>query len=147
MKRIKIGRPSPALVIACIALFVALGGVGYAAATGSIDSRELKNNAVATKDLRNNSIVGKDVRRSTIAGPDVKNTRSRGRTSTSRRWARCRARGQADNAATAGSATSAGNATPSAGTREDVLTGHPGEHPHARRRSSRRRGFTAAGGV
>ena len=42
MNRIKLGRPSPALVIACIALFVALGGVGYAAATGSIDSRELR---------------------------------------------------------------------------------------------------------
>ena len=60
--RFKLGRPSPALVIACISLFVALGGVGYAAATGSIDGREIKNNSVASKDLKNNSFVGKDVK-------------------------------------------------------------------------------------
>ena len=74
-------RPSPALVISLIALFVSLGGVSYGFATGSIDSRELKNNNVRTKDLRNNDIRtrdlrnnevrGLDIRRSTIQGSDV----------------------------------------------------------------------------
>jgi hypothetical protein len=74
-------RPSPALVISLIALFVSLGGVSYGVATGSIDSRELKNNDVRTKDLRNNDVRtrdlrnngvrGLDIRRSTIQGSDV----------------------------------------------------------------------------
>ena len=51
MKRLSISRPSPALIISIISLFVALGGVGYAAATGSIDSREIKNNSVRSKDV------------------------------------------------------------------------------------------------
>ena len=43
----RLRRPSPALVIACIALFVSLGGVGYAAATGSIDSRLVNRSGAA----------------------------------------------------------------------------------------------------
>ena len=52
---------SPATVLSAIALFVSLGGVGYAAATGSIDSRELKNNTVRNKDIRNGTIVQRDI--------------------------------------------------------------------------------------
>jgi len=74
-------RPSPALVISLIALFVSLSGVSYGLATGSIDSRELKNNNVRTRDLRNNDVRtrdlrnnevrGRDIRRSTVQGSDV----------------------------------------------------------------------------
>jgi hypothetical protein len=64
-------RPTPATAISLLALFVSLGGVSYAVATGSIDSREIRNNAVRTKDLRNNDIRGLDVRNSTIQGRDV----------------------------------------------------------------------------
>jgi hypothetical protein len=64
-------RPTPATVISLLALFVSLGGVSYAVATGSIDSREIRNNAVRTKDLRNNDIRGLDIRNSTIQGRDV----------------------------------------------------------------------------
>lgn len=71
MKRILARRPSPALVIACIALFVALGGVSYGVATGSIDSREIRNNTIRTQDLRNNDIRGIDIRNSTIRTRDV----------------------------------------------------------------------------
>lgn len=55
-----------------LALFVALGGTSYAVATGSIDSREIKNNAVASKDLRNNGVTGRDVRNRTLTGADVR---------------------------------------------------------------------------
>jgi hypothetical protein len=64
-------RPSPALVISLIALFVSLGGVSYGVATGFIDSREIKNNDVRTRDLRNNDVRGLDIRSSTILGSDV----------------------------------------------------------------------------
>jgi hypothetical protein len=66
-------RPSPATVIACIALFVSLGGVGYAAATGSIDSRELKNNSIRSKDIRNGNVTSTDVKNSSVRGGDVRN--------------------------------------------------------------------------
>jgi len=78
---IRLRRPSPALVIACVALFVSLGGVSYGFATGSIDGREIKNGTIrngdirngtiATKDLRNNEVRGADIRNSTIGGRDV----------------------------------------------------------------------------
>jgi hypothetical protein len=64
-------RPTPATLISLLALFVSLGGVSYAVATGSIDSREIRNNAVRTKDLRNNDIRGLDIRNSTVQGRDV----------------------------------------------------------------------------
>jgi hypothetical protein len=40
-------------------------------ATGSIDSREIRNGTIRTKDLRNNEIRGLDIRNSTIQGRDV----------------------------------------------------------------------------
>jgi hypothetical protein len=64
-------RPSPALVISLIALFASLGGTSYAVATGSVDSREIKNNTVRSKDIRNNDIRGKDVRNGTLTGSDI----------------------------------------------------------------------------
>ena len=48
-KRLSLGRPSHAGVVAYAALFVSLGGVGYAATqlpAGSVGSRQLKNGAV-----------------------------------------------------------------------------------------------------
>jgi hypothetical protein len=60
------------MVVALIALFVSLGGVSYGVATGSIDSRELKNNTVRSRDLRNNDVRGKDLRTGTVAGSDLR---------------------------------------------------------------------------
>jgi hypothetical protein len=67
-------RPSPALVIACIALFVSLGGVSYGVATGFIDSREIKNNEIRSGDLRNNEIRTRDLRNNEVRGIDVRNS-------------------------------------------------------------------------
>ncbi len=68
---IPLRRPSPALVIACIALFVSMGGVSYGFATGAIDGREIRNGTITTKDVRNNEVRGADIRNSTIGGRDV----------------------------------------------------------------------------
>jgi hypothetical protein len=62
MHRLLRRRPSPALVISCLALFLAMGGVSYGVATGSIDSREIKNNTVRSRDIRNRTIRNRDVR-------------------------------------------------------------------------------------
>jgi hypothetical protein len=58
-------RPSASMVIACLALFVALGGVGYAAAT--IDSGDIVNNSVKSKDIKNRGIATKDLSRKAVA--------------------------------------------------------------------------------
>jgi hypothetical protein len=70
--------PSPALVIACVALFVSLGGVSYGLVTGSVDSRELKNNSVRSVDVRNNNLRSKDVRNNTLRTFDIRNNEVRG---------------------------------------------------------------------
>jgi hypothetical protein len=59
-------------VMASIAVFVALGGTSYGLASGSIDSREIKNNTVRSKDIRNNDIRGKDVRNGSLLAGDFK---------------------------------------------------------------------------
>lgn len=111
MPRIKLGRPSPALVIACISLFVALGGVGYAAATGSIDGREIKNSSVASKDIKNNSLVGGDVKTSGLTGSDVRANSLTGSDISESRLGKVPSASTADSASSASSANSVGGVT------------------------------------
>jgi hypothetical protein len=79
VKRIFAHRPTPATVISCIALFVALGGVSYGVATNSIDTREITDNTVRSKDIRNNGIYGKDLRNNEVRAIDIRNNTIRGR--------------------------------------------------------------------
>lgn len=79
MRRLPLRRPSPALVIACIALFVSLGGVSWAYATGSIGSREIRNNSVLGKDIKNSTITTKDIRNNEVRGADIRNSTITGR--------------------------------------------------------------------
>jgi hypothetical protein len=59
------------MVVALLALFIALGGVSYGVATGSIDSREIKNGSVQSRDVRNDSLMGVDVENNTLGGGDI----------------------------------------------------------------------------
>jgi hypothetical protein len=58
--------------MATVAVFVALGGISYAVATGSINSRELKNNSIRSTDLRNNNVRSKDVRNGSLLARDFR---------------------------------------------------------------------------
>lgn len=53
-------RPSPAMIVACIALLVALGGTSFAAATqlarNSVGTAQLRNNAVTNPKIKNNAV-------------------------------------------------------------------------------------------
>ena len=53
-------RPSPAMVVACVALLVALSGTGMAAATqlarNSVGTPQLKDGAVSNPKIRNNAV-------------------------------------------------------------------------------------------
>ena len=47
-------------VMATLAVFVALGGTSYAVATGSIDSRAIKDETIRSRDVRDNSLRARD---------------------------------------------------------------------------------------
>jgi hypothetical protein len=67
-------RPTPALVIALLALFISLSGVSYGVATGFIDSREIKNNEIRSLDIRDNQIRSRDIRNNEVRGIDIRNS-------------------------------------------------------------------------
>lgn len=62
-------RPSPALVISVLALFVALGGTGYAAS--QINGKSLKTNSVTGKKLKNKTITGAKVKPNGLTGAQI----------------------------------------------------------------------------
>ena len=70
MRWFPIKRPSPALVVACIALIVALSGTGYAAVVlprGSVGTIQLKNAAVTSPKVKDSSITSLDIAPATRA--------------------------------------------------------------------------------
>ena len=66
-------RPSPALVIACVALAFALAGTGYATVLqvprNSVGTAQLKNSAVTSAKVRNRSLRRVDFAGQLPAGP------------------------------------------------------------------------------
>src|SRR3954452_20169083 len=57
-------RPSPALVVALLALFVALGGP--AGAAGLIRGSQIKKNTITSKQIENRSLATKDLSRAAV---------------------------------------------------------------------------------
>src|SRR4051812_39936609 len=68
----KISRPSPAMVIAVIALIAALSGTAYAAlGKNSVGSRQLKAQAVTTGKIANNAVNSAKVAKGSLTGADI----------------------------------------------------------------------------
>ena len=63
-------RGAPAMVIAVIALFVALGG-GYAIGAGFIGTGDLKNQAVTNKKIKKKTIKANRVKPDTLTGAQI----------------------------------------------------------------------------
>ncbi|HYP48866.1 MAG TPA: hypothetical protein VEQ61_09550, partial [Thermoleophilaceae bacterium] len=122
-------RPSPALVIACLALFVSLGGVSYGVATGSIDGREIKDGAVSSADVRNNSLRGVDVRNGSLKGGDLARDSLGGAAIAESKLGRVPRAGSAEMAERAESAESAESAenSESAETAENAISAETAE--------------------
>jgi hypothetical protein len=59
-------RPSPALAISLISLFVSIGGIGYAA--GKIGTGDLANSAVTAKKLAKNAVTTKKIKDDAVTG-------------------------------------------------------------------------------
>jgi hypothetical protein len=67
-------RPSPAMVVASIALTVALGGTSYAAIKlpkNSVGAKQLKKNAVTRVKVKANAITSPKVAANSLTGADV----------------------------------------------------------------------------
>jgi hypothetical protein len=60
--------PSPAMVVACLALLVALGGTSYAAI-------KLPANSVGTKQLKRGAVTGVKVKSNTLTGTQINESR------------------------------------------------------------------------
>ena len=60
--------------LACVAIFIALGGVSYAAALprDSVGSQQIKKNAVTSEKVKNGSLKALDFRRRVGAAPRAK---------------------------------------------------------------------------
>ena len=75
MKHLRQLRPSPAMVVACVALTVALGGTSVAAIEAlprnSVGARQLKKNAVTGPKIKANAVNGAKVANNALTGADV----------------------------------------------------------------------------
>lgn len=98
MRRFLVRRPSPALVVALLALVVALGGTGVAA-TSSLNGKMIKKSSIPGDRLRKDTVTGKQVRESTLAKVRAAALADTATTATTAR--------NATNATTAGSAQTA----------------------------------------
>ena len=58
--------PSPAMIVACVAVVIALGGVSYAAGV-------LPQNSVGTAQLKKNAVTGPKIKKNAVTGPKIKN--------------------------------------------------------------------------
>lgn len=58
-------------VVACLALFVALGGSAYAVGKGQVKSRHIATEAVKSKHLRDGGVKSRDIRDGQITDADL----------------------------------------------------------------------------
>lgn len=61
--RRRISRPSPAMVVAMISLFIGLGGTSFAAVTlkrSSVLSQHIKDGQVTSRDVKDSSLLARD---------------------------------------------------------------------------------------
>ena len=70
-------RPSPAMVVACLALLVALGGTSLATVSAvlpknSVGTPQLKKNAVGTAKLKNGAVTSAKVKNGSLLAVDFK---------------------------------------------------------------------------
>lgn len=113
---------NPTSLIAMVALFVALGGVSYAAAT--ISGSSLINKSVAGKKLKDKTVTGGKVKSNTLTGTQVKES-TLGKVPSAATADQAGSAASATNAQNAQNAVNAQNATTAAnatGIGDDTVT-------------------------
>jgi hypothetical protein len=72
MKRLLAHRPSPAMVVAVIALVCALTGTAWAAlGKNSVGTKQLKSNAVTTAKIKKEAVTSKKVKKHSLTGKNI----------------------------------------------------------------------------
>ena len=70
-------RPSPAMIVACFALLISLGGTSVAAvsqlANNSVGTPQLKNNAVTAAKIASNAVVAAKIKSASVTNPKIAN--------------------------------------------------------------------------
>lgn len=69
--RPKLGRPSPALIVALAALFAALGGTALAVKNDSVRSKHIKDKQVKTRDLARKAVKKKNIAANAVTAQKV----------------------------------------------------------------------------
>jgi hypothetical protein len=121
-------RPSPAMVVACLALAVALTGTSYAAIrlpANSVGTKQLKKNAVTSAKVKNNAITGGDVNEASLgqvpAAAGAKSAANASHATNADHATSADSATNANHAGSADSATSAGTANAAFSTYHDAL--------------------------
>ena len=70
MSKLRSHRPSHAVVVAYLALFVALGGSSYAAIV--VTGKNVKDSSLTGRDVKDSSLTGRDVKNSSLTTLDVR---------------------------------------------------------------------------
>ena len=69
----RIKRPTPAFLLAFVALLVALGGVATALpGKNSVDKNDIKKNAVSSSDIKKQAVKSSDLKNDGVKGKDLK---------------------------------------------------------------------------
>jgi hypothetical protein len=116
-KRLAARLPSPAMVVATAALFVAIGGTSYAAFSlraNTVGTKQLKNGAVTSGKLKNRAVTKAKLN---LAGVTIPNARYAGTAASATNAgnaSHARTADTATNAATASNADKLGGSSPSA---------------------------------
>lgn len=114
MRKFRPRRPSGAMLVATVALFVALGGSSYA--VSQISGAQIKNGTIKSIDIGNSQVKGIDVGSNTLTGSDINESRL-GTVPSATNATHANTASSADTATQATNATNAnlfGNALPSA---------------------------------
>jgi hypothetical protein len=69
MRSLSLRRPSAAMVVACVALFAALGGSSYAAA--KLTSRDIANHTIRGVDVKSRTLGAKTIKPDALGGKQI----------------------------------------------------------------------------
>ena len=72
MRRLVAHRPSPAMVVALIALFMAMGGSAYGLV---VTGNSIKNGTIVGADIKNGALASRDMKPDSLGGVAIKESR------------------------------------------------------------------------